>query len=214
MSVARPLNRARVLWGSPREDGLGGLTEPAILLHVDNGGSICLEQGTSIIILNRESLPELIRELRLIYRERGKMIYRTEFSGIEIQVTVTASGSVIFTARDVLEGRRFDSEDMIVAALKAYDLASRKAFDNPEAFVADHNRGAYARVVVTSICPGGKECWIKRGDVREKRYLADLFADREEVEAALQLEGDSLAKIREAWAAVRRWGPESKGEPS
>lgn len=55
-------NLGRVLYQTADEDS--SLPEAAVLIHVDNGGALVLQQEGRQIVLNRASLAELLRELR------------------------------------------------------------------------------------------------------------------------------------------------------
>ena len=54
------------MWSRPGEIGVA---EQAIAGHVDNGDAICLEQEGRIIVLNAESVPDLVRMLKELRRD-------------------------------------------------------------------------------------------------------------------------------------------------
>jgi len=60
MSVTTVFNKGRVLWQEVSDEGI---PELPIVLHVDAGGTICLEQEKSTIVLSPSSVSELCREL-------------------------------------------------------------------------------------------------------------------------------------------------------
>ncbi len=68
MSVTTIFNKGRVLWQEPIEDGL---PELPVVLHVDNGGTICLEQEKHVVV-SPASVPELCRELMRLRNQSQK----------------------------------------------------------------------------------------------------------------------------------------------
>ena len=66
--IRKLLNRPRVLWQTAPEDT--GIAEPAIVAHVDNGDTLCLEQEHNCLTINWESIPELIAMLKDIAKGR------------------------------------------------------------------------------------------------------------------------------------------------
>jgi hypothetical protein len=65
MSRANVWNEGAIVWGKSNADGFHEL---AILVHVDNGGTVVIQQEDAAIVTNRESLPDLIAELRRIHK--------------------------------------------------------------------------------------------------------------------------------------------------
>ena len=60
MSVTTIFNKGHVLW---QEVGDEGIPELPIVLHVDSGGTICLEQEQNTIVLQPSAVKELCHEL-------------------------------------------------------------------------------------------------------------------------------------------------------
>lgn len=50
-----------VIW-QPYVDGAG--SEPALLVHSDTSGLLVIRQGDSEVLIQRETLPELIKQLK------------------------------------------------------------------------------------------------------------------------------------------------------
>lgn len=55
-----------VIW-QPYIDGAG--SEPALLVHSDASGLLVIRQGESEVLIQRETLPELIKQLKRLAAE-------------------------------------------------------------------------------------------------------------------------------------------------
>ena len=66
--IRKVWNNGHVLWQIAPEDT--GIAEQAIVAHVDNGGTLCLEQEENCITVNWESVPELIHLLKGLAKQR------------------------------------------------------------------------------------------------------------------------------------------------
>jgi len=53
--------QAHVIWQTAPE---GDIPNEAIAIHVDAGGTICIEQDSSTVCLNKEAVPELCKLLK------------------------------------------------------------------------------------------------------------------------------------------------------
>ena len=142
------------------------------------------------------------------------MTFETEIEGIPVRVSVR-HGDSLYEVRivgaeygDALR-RSFSTMEAAESAIKAYSLSLRKGFINPIAY----RRGG-EEVRVTSICDGGRECWIVRArGEREKTSVASLYANADEVASASQREREIRDEIVQLWDNATRWAPEwPKGE--
>lgn len=62
MSVTKVLNKGRVVWQIPDEQV--GVPEAAVLIHLDNGGTLVLEQENRYIDVSKAAVPEICRVLK------------------------------------------------------------------------------------------------------------------------------------------------------
>ena len=138
------------------------------------------------------------------------MMFETEIEGMPVRVSVS-HGHSLYEVRVLGEedrsgklGRPFSTMEAAEKAITAYNLSLRKGFTNPVAY----RRGG-EEVRVTSICDGGRECWIVRakGD-REKTSVASLYANADEVTSASQREREIRDEIVQLWDNAARWAPE------
>ena len=140
------------------------------------------------------------------------MTFETTIEGIPARVTIV-NGSCMYSVRvceteDMSFNRSFDTIEAAETAVKRYNLSQRKGFTNPTAF----RRGG-EQVQVTSICDGGKECWIVRADGRrEKTSLVGLYSDAVAVHDAVQREKQLREDIVRLWNGVANWAPQWPNE--
>lgn len=136
------------------------------------------------------------------------MIYKTVIYGYEISCNITTRGAVF---RSDLFAEPFKSEEELLKAVKSYDLENRKDFTNKTAYVRGF-RGSdpVDKIEITSICPNGKEAWIKKHGERTKVFLSDVFTSQAEVSAAIAYESCRRAEIAANWQAVTRWAPQAR----
>lgn len=59
--VTKTFQKAKIIWQTADEDSV---PDAAILVHEDSGGMICLEQEDACIVLNRGTIPDLIKTLK------------------------------------------------------------------------------------------------------------------------------------------------------
>ncbi len=142
------------------------------------------------------------------------MQFDTTIEGIPVTVSVSHDHSLYEVRIEGLEygdalKRPFNTTEAAEAAIAAYNLSLRKGFTNPAAY----RRGG-EEVRVTSICDGGRGCWIVRADGRrEKASLSSLYASADEVASASQREREIRDEIVQLWDNAARWTPEwPKGE--
>jgi hypothetical protein len=64
--VRKVWKSARVIWQRAVDDGV---PEAAILAHIDNGGTIVLEQENQSLVISPAAVPELVKVLRTLQRE-------------------------------------------------------------------------------------------------------------------------------------------------
>jgi hypothetical protein len=64
--VRKVWKSARVIWQRAVDDCV---PEAAILAHIDNGGTIVLEQENQSLVISPAAVPELVKVLRTLQRE-------------------------------------------------------------------------------------------------------------------------------------------------
>lgn len=64
--IAKVWNSGEVIWQDFVEQG--DICNPAILLHLDSGGSIVMNQEGREIVLTPQSVPELIGALKTMHK--------------------------------------------------------------------------------------------------------------------------------------------------
>jgi hypothetical protein len=102
--------------------------------------------------------------------------------------------------------QRFGSVQGAAAAIRKYDLAQRKGFVNPTAFI--DSRGVVFAVTVTSISQDGLECWVSYATgSREKQRIDRLYESRDEVQAIIDRQREHAAEITAMWRGAKRWEP-------
>lgn len=133
------------------------------------------------------------------------------------EVSVDIQGSSISLRTDALKDP-YHNLDTLTDALRRYNLSLRKSFTNPDAFLfAGWGTKIVEPVVVTSITEDGKEAWVRRRDTRNgkegkrsKVRLADLYAEREGLDAIQTREQEHKQEIATMWENVKRWEPNSQ----
>ena len=68
--IAKLFNHPHVLYQTASDEG--DYPNEAIAAHIDNGGTICLEQAGHSIVLNRGSIPELCNLLKKLSKVEAK----------------------------------------------------------------------------------------------------------------------------------------------
>lgn len=107
--------------------------------------------------------------------------------------------------------KEFTDPDKMEKAIQAYDLSLRKDFTNRTAY---QHKGGYGRapqvieVEVTSVVDE-KEAWVKTTAGRSKAMRSALYADKDQVLAAIKVDEECAKRQSEAWDAVKRWEPQS-----
>jgi hypothetical protein len=146
------------------------------------------------------------------------MRFKTEVLNVEVFADFpwnwnNADGRPSFSAPSVFD-QKFDSLQKLEDALKAHDLTLRKNFSNPVAFRRSYRYPVSypaETVTVTSVGENGKEAWIKnaKGN-REKVQMTSLYAFKDEVEKAIEIETTAHEQVKKWWAAVTLWTPQPK----
>lgn len=67
MSITKSFNHGRVVYQTADSDD--ELCEPAVLVHVDNGGFVLLSQDGREIVLNRATLKDLVTAIKAGIRD-------------------------------------------------------------------------------------------------------------------------------------------------
>ena len=60
--ITKVWNHGRLVYQSAEVDD--DVPNEAVLVHIDNGGSLCLEQAGSVIVLNRGTLKDLTAAIK------------------------------------------------------------------------------------------------------------------------------------------------------
>ena len=120
---------------------------------------------------------------------------------------------VVPALRDETTGTtpKFGCIDAAARAIKAYDLAQRKGFSNPTAYI--EWAGQVRTVTVTSVSADGTAAWIRReigNDTgrREKVSMSRLFADHLQLAEIIDRKQRADKQYVEEIAAAKRWEPE------
>lgn len=134
------------------------------------------------------------------------MIFESEVLGYKCSVSFFDDRAAFRC--ELIEGRDFDTFAKLEAAIKSRDLSMRKNFTNKIAYgKAGFGDNGIIAIEVTSI--DGSQAWTKTINGKSKRSLSSLFADKDEVQSAIDFEKDCREKIEAAWKAVKRWTPQS-----
>lgn len=134
------------------------------------------------------------------------MTFTAKYGEHEVKVSFW-NGSPEFSTEALKD--RYNSWEKLEAALKAHDLKQRKNFTNKDAFyfVTYGKHEGVQSVTVTSVTGDGKEAWISFNGKRQKVAIRQLYANRDEVERAIEIEKANADQTERTWTAVTRWDP-------
>lgn len=65
--IEKVMHRGRIVYQTADEDC--SMPEPALIVQVDNGGTLILQQENRYLTINRNAIPELIKALKQVAAE-------------------------------------------------------------------------------------------------------------------------------------------------